>query len=259
MSERYPGYTADRLLGDLADARRTELELLDGLTEPQMLGTRAHFIEPPIWEMGHVGWFQEYWISRHLDGHPTLLPVSDGRSRLFAPRHRGTRRNVHARGSARGVIRVRQREVGSSGRGQALPDRVDRGDERGIPAVRERRWVPAPRSVEPSWLGLATSGRGRAPAVLGLRGGRALVRPRVLDHRAPRALAPGRPRELVRSGSLLPLGWAPLTQRGGVGDGCHLRSFDGAEAPLSLGRRGPHPRAREPRLPRGRHDRCAGP
>ena len=78
MSERNVGYTADGLLGDLVDARRTELELLDGLTEPEMIGTRAHFIEPPIWEMGHVGWFQEYWITRHLDGQPTLLPGSDG-------------------------------------------------------------------------------------------------------------------------------------------------------------------------------------
>ena len=69
---------ADHLVQALHDARRTELELLDGLTDPQMLGTRAHFIEPPIWEMGHVGWFQEYWIRRHLDGCPTLLPGSDG-------------------------------------------------------------------------------------------------------------------------------------------------------------------------------------
>ena len=69
---------ADGLVQMLRDARRTELELLEGLTEPQMLGSQAHFIEPPIWEMGHVGWFQEFWIRRHLDGQPTLLPGSDG-------------------------------------------------------------------------------------------------------------------------------------------------------------------------------------
>jgi iron(II)-dependent oxidoreductase len=69
---------ARELIQALHDARRVELELLEGLTEPQMLGAQAHFIEPPIWEMGHVGWFQEYWIRRHLDGSPTLLPGSDG-------------------------------------------------------------------------------------------------------------------------------------------------------------------------------------
>src|ERR1044071_2027765 len=42
-----------------------------------MLGERAHFLELPIWEMGHVGWFQEYWILRHLDGAASLLPGSD--------------------------------------------------------------------------------------------------------------------------------------------------------------------------------------
>jgi iron(II)-dependent oxidoreductase len=62
----------------LLDARTVELELLDGLTDAEMLGSPQHFIEPPIWEMGHVGWFQEQWILRHLDGAATLLPGSDG-------------------------------------------------------------------------------------------------------------------------------------------------------------------------------------
>jgi iron(II)-dependent oxidoreductase len=78
MAERALRTTADALLHALLDARGVELELLDGLTDPQMLGTRRHFVEPPIWEMGHVGWFQEFWILRHLDGDPPLLPGSDG-------------------------------------------------------------------------------------------------------------------------------------------------------------------------------------
>src|SRR5437870_6304936 len=69
--------TADSLLDALLDARQVELEMLDGLSDAQMLGERAHFLEPPIWEMGHVGWFQEYWILRHLDGEASLLPGSD--------------------------------------------------------------------------------------------------------------------------------------------------------------------------------------
>ena len=69
---------ADTLTAALHDSRTVELELLDGLTDAEMLGPRGHFIEPPIWEMGHVGWFQEYWLLRHLDGAPPLLPGSDG-------------------------------------------------------------------------------------------------------------------------------------------------------------------------------------
>ncbi|HEY4690407.1 MAG TPA: selenoneine synthase SenA, partial [Anaerolineae bacterium] len=37
------------------------------LTDEQMLGPQVRIIEPPIWEMGHVGWFQERWILRNLD------------------------------------------------------------------------------------------------------------------------------------------------------------------------------------------------
>ena len=69
--------TSGELIETLADARRQELELLDSIPDAQMLGMKAHFLEPPIWEMGHVGWFQEYWILRHLDQAETLLPGSD--------------------------------------------------------------------------------------------------------------------------------------------------------------------------------------
>ncbi len=70
--------TAERLIDALRDARSVELELLDGLSEDELLGPRGHFVEPPIWEIGHVGWFQEYWILRHLDGAPSILQSSDG-------------------------------------------------------------------------------------------------------------------------------------------------------------------------------------
>ena len=69
--------SANDLVDALRDARRVELALFEDLTEPQLLGTRAHFVEPPIWELGHVGWFQEYWLLRHLDGAAPLLPGSD--------------------------------------------------------------------------------------------------------------------------------------------------------------------------------------
>jgi iron(II)-dependent oxidoreductase len=70
--------TSEELIDALADARKLELELLEGIDDSQLLGKKAHFLEPPIWEFGHVGWFQEYWILRHLDQAETLLPGSDG-------------------------------------------------------------------------------------------------------------------------------------------------------------------------------------
>src|ERR671927_135270 len=77
MDDPLPRPAAGALVEALLDARRVELELLDGLTDAQMLGARQHFVEPPIWEMGHVGWFQEYWLLRRLDGAESLLRGAD--------------------------------------------------------------------------------------------------------------------------------------------------------------------------------------
>jgi iron(II)-dependent oxidoreductase len=68
----------DALVSALLDSRAVELSLFENLTDAQLLGQRSHFLEPPIWELGHVGWFQELWLLRHLDGRSTLLRGSDG-------------------------------------------------------------------------------------------------------------------------------------------------------------------------------------
>ena len=59
--------SAQDLIQPLLDARDVELRLFESLSESQLLGEKAHFLEPPIWEIGHVGWFQEVWLLRHLD------------------------------------------------------------------------------------------------------------------------------------------------------------------------------------------------
>ena len=77
MNPSMPRGTAADLRDALLDARNVELELLDGLADSQMLGEKAHFLEPPIWEMGHVGWFQEYWLLHGLGGVDSILPGAD--------------------------------------------------------------------------------------------------------------------------------------------------------------------------------------
>jgi iron(II)-dependent oxidoreductase len=95
--------TTESVLEALLDARRVELELLNGLTDAEMLGVKAHFLEPPIWEMGHVGWFQEYWIARHLDGRSTLLSGADAIYDSFNVPYR--RRWEHAYPSRQATLR----------------------------------------------------------------------------------------------------------------------------------------------------------
>ncbi|MCG8353852.1 MAG: SUMF1/EgtB/PvdO family nonheme iron enzyme [Chloroflexales bacterium] len=69
--------SVSNLAQDLLDARQRELEVLSGLTDEQMYGSKMRIIEPPIWEMGHVGWFQERWILRNLYGEAPLWSNAD--------------------------------------------------------------------------------------------------------------------------------------------------------------------------------------
>jgi iron(II)-dependent oxidoreductase len=93
---------AHSLIDPLTDARTVELELLDGLSHAQMLGTRGHFLEPPIWEMGHVGWFQEYWLLRRVDRGPSLVRGADGMYDSFKVSY--TRRWEHSYPSRRETL-----------------------------------------------------------------------------------------------------------------------------------------------------------
>src|SRR5262249_57476879 len=62
----------------LLDARRRTLELVEDLTDEQMKVPLLGIINPPIWEMGHVAFFQEFWVLRHLRGaQSSIYPNAD--------------------------------------------------------------------------------------------------------------------------------------------------------------------------------------
>lgn len=65
------------LIEPLEEARERERALIADSSDAQMLGLAMHIIEPPIWEPGHVGWFQERWILRNLDQAAPLFPNAD--------------------------------------------------------------------------------------------------------------------------------------------------------------------------------------
>jgi iron(II)-dependent oxidoreductase len=71
------GTNAEDLIRDLCEARERELTLFTDLSDEQLLGSKEHFLEPPIWEAGHVGWFQEYWILRSLGTAKPILNHGD--------------------------------------------------------------------------------------------------------------------------------------------------------------------------------------
>ena len=55
------------IIGLLRDTRKRELELMDGLSRDELIGPPMRIVEPPIWELGHVGWFQDRWILQNID------------------------------------------------------------------------------------------------------------------------------------------------------------------------------------------------
>ena len=57
----------------LMDARNHTLHLI-GLYEHALAGSdfvvpRWPELNPPLWELGHIGWFQEWWLGRNLQRH----------------------------------------------------------------------------------------------------------------------------------------------------------------------------------------------
>jgi gamma-glutamyl hercynylcysteine S-oxide synthase len=72
--KRLPAADLARLL---TDARARTLALFEALTDEQLAVPYLPTLNPPLWEFGHVAWFQERWALRHLRGLPPLREQAD--------------------------------------------------------------------------------------------------------------------------------------------------------------------------------------
>jgi iron(II)-dependent oxidoreductase len=61
----------------LTDARARTLALIADLTDQQLMGPRLAIVNPLLWEIGHVAWFQERWVLRHLAGEAPIRSDAD--------------------------------------------------------------------------------------------------------------------------------------------------------------------------------------
>jgi len=66
-----------QLIEALREVRARTLELVDDLSDEQLVGPRLQIVNPLRWEIGHVAWFQEFWLLRHLGGEPPILKHGD--------------------------------------------------------------------------------------------------------------------------------------------------------------------------------------
>ena len=71
------GATADDLVAQLREARDCTRRLTDDLTVKQLMGPMLPIVNPILWEIGHVGWFHEYWTLRHAHGQAPILERAD--------------------------------------------------------------------------------------------------------------------------------------------------------------------------------------
>src|ERR1700752_3772965 len=62
----------------LRAARKHTQRLVDDLAGERELGPKLAIVNPPRWEVGHVGWFQEFWCLRGgSEDRASILPNAD--------------------------------------------------------------------------------------------------------------------------------------------------------------------------------------
>jgi iron(II)-dependent oxidoreductase len=71
------GATADELAAQLSNIRACTRRLTQDLSTEQLMGPMLPIVNPVLWEIGHVGWFHEYWTLRHVHGAAPLLDRAD--------------------------------------------------------------------------------------------------------------------------------------------------------------------------------------
>jgi iron(II)-dependent oxidoreductase len=60
----------------ICDARQRTWELVVGLSDSELLGPRLPIVNPLLWEIGHIAWFQEKWVLRR-GGQASLRADAD--------------------------------------------------------------------------------------------------------------------------------------------------------------------------------------
>ena len=71
------GASANELAAQLREVRLRTRSLTDDLSAEQLMGPMLPIVNPLLWEIGHVGWFHEFWTLRHLHGNAPLLERAD--------------------------------------------------------------------------------------------------------------------------------------------------------------------------------------
>ncbi len=73
----FTGIGNAQLIETLRETRSRTLELVTDLSDEQLIGPRLQIVNPLQWEIGHLAWFQEFWVLRHFGGQLPILKHGD--------------------------------------------------------------------------------------------------------------------------------------------------------------------------------------
>ncbi len=65
------------LVAQLREVRHRTRRLTEELSSSELMGPQITIVNPVLWEIGHVGWFHEYWTLRHAHGLDPLIERGD--------------------------------------------------------------------------------------------------------------------------------------------------------------------------------------
>jgi gamma-glutamyl hercynylcysteine S-oxide synthase len=71
------GTSAAELVAQLREVRHRTRRLTEDLSSSELLGPRLDIVNPVLWEIGHIGWFHEYWTLRQAHGRTPLIERGD--------------------------------------------------------------------------------------------------------------------------------------------------------------------------------------
>lgn len=69
--------SATELATWISDSAQRALDLVADLSDEELLGPRLPIVNPLHWEIGHLAWFQEKWILRHVLGRAPIRADGD--------------------------------------------------------------------------------------------------------------------------------------------------------------------------------------
>ena len=67
----------------LHDSRERTLLLVRGLKGAQWFGPKLSIVNPPLWEIGHLAWFQEHWCLRYRENEPVRPSILKNADELY--------------------------------------------------------------------------------------------------------------------------------------------------------------------------------